>query len=109
MGIILFFLGACDVLGDSLCARASRDFAANHDCGGDCERSWHGNGDAGWHGRLRRAFIAAMVATGVDIYTATITVIVTRVFVLIGTIVSGYGFYQHALMSREDKFEVSKD
>ena len=63
----------------------------------------------GGMGGYEGAFIAAMVATGVDIYTATITVIVTRVFVLIGTIVSGYGFYQHALMSREDKFEVPKD
>ena len=63
----------------------------------------------GGMGGYEGAFIAAMVATGVDIHTATITVIVTRVFVLIGTIVSGYGFYQHALMSREDKFEVPKD
>ena len=63
----------------------------------------------GGMGGYEAAFVAIMVATGVDLPTATITVVVTRVFVLIGTIVSGYGFYQHALMSRKDKFQAPKE
>ena len=63
----------------------------------------------GGMGGYEGAFIAVLVATGVDLQTATITVIVTRVFVLVGTIVSGYGFYQHALMQRPDKFKASKE
>ena len=60
-------------------------------------------------GGYEAAFIAVLAATGVPLHVATITVIVTRVFVLVGTIVSGWGFYQQALMSREDKFEVPKE
>ena len=60
-------------------------------------------------GGYEAAMVAVMVATGVDLSTATITVVVTRVFVLVGTILSGYGFYQQALMSRKDKFQASKD
>ena len=63
----------------------------------------------GGMGGYEGAFVAVLVATGVDLQTATITVIVTRVFVLIGTIVSGYGFYQHALMQRPDKFKAPKE
>lgn len=58
----------------------------------------------GGMGGYEGAFVASLVATGVDFQIATITVVVTRLFVLVGTIVSGWGFYQQALMSREDKF-----
>ena len=58
----------------------------------------------GGMGGYEGAFVAALVATGVQFQVATITVVVTRLFVLVGTIVSGWGFYQQALMSREDKF-----
>ena len=60
----------------------------------------------GGMGGYEGAFIAVLVATGVDLQTATITVVVTRVFVLLGTIVSGWGFYQLALMKRPDKFKT---
>ena len=63
----------------------------------------------GGMGGYEAAMVAVMVATGVDLSTATITVVVTRVFVLVGTILSGYGFYQQALMSRKDKFQAPKD
>ena len=63
----------------------------------------------GGMGGYEAAMVAVMVATGVDLSTATITVVVTRVFVLVGTILSGYGFYQQALMSRKDKFRAPKD
>lgn len=63
----------------------------------------------GGMGGYEGAFIACLVATGVDLQTATITVVVTRIFVLVGTIVSGWGFYQQALLSRDDKFEVPKE
>ena len=58
-------------------------------------------------GGYEGAMIAIMVATGVDLSTATIVVVVTRVTVLLGTIASGWGFYQHALISREDKFTAA--
>ena len=60
----------------------------------------------GGMGGYEGAFVAVLVATGVDLQIATITVIVTRIFVLVGTIVSGWGFYQQALMSRDDKFKA---
>ncbi len=41
--------------------------------------------------------IFIMSVLGVDIGLATAVVITTRVVVLIGTIVSGYGFYQNAV------------
>ena len=63
----------------------------------------------GGMGGYEGAFVAVLVATGVDLQTATITVIVTRVFVLLGTIISGYGFYQLALMQRPDKFKVPQE
>ena len=55
------------------------------------------------------AFVYARVKTGVNLQAATITVVVTRIFVLVGTIVSGWGFYQHALMSRPDKFKATEE
>ena len=63
----------------------------------------------GGMGGYEGAFVAALVATGVGFEVATITVVVTRVFVLLGTILSGWGFYQHAIMSRKDKFKVPKE
>ncbi len=58
-------------------------------------------------GGYEGAMVLIMVATGVAPSVAMITVIVTRICVLLGTVISGWGFYQHALMSREDKFEAS--
>ncbi len=60
-------------------------------------------------GGYEGAMIMVLYATGVDFNIATITVMVTRVFVLLGTIVTGYPFYQAALMSRKDKFEAPKE
>lgn len=60
-------------------------------------------------GGYEGAMIAIMVATGVDFDIATLTVVVTRICVLIGTIVTGYPFYQTALLSRKDKFEAPKE
>lgn len=58
-------------------------------------------------GGYEGAMIAILIALGVDFSTATITVVVTRIIVMLGTIVTGWGFYQQALMSRKDKFKVS--
>ena len=57
-------------------------------------------------GGYEGAMVLIMVATGVEPSVAMITVIVTRICVLLGTIVSGWGFYQQALMSRDDKFKA---
>ena len=57
-------------------------------------------------GGYEGAMVLIMVATGVAPSVAMITVIVTRICVLLGTVLSGWGFYQHALMSRSDKFEA---
>ena len=45
-----------------------------------------------------------------DLGLATAVVVTTRVIILVGTIVSGYGFYQHALstLGKEDKKEIEK-
>jgi uncharacterized membrane protein YbhN (UPF0104 family) len=59
-------------------------------------------------GGYEGAMVLIMVATGVEPSVAMITVIVTRICVLLGTILSGWGFYQQALMSRDDKFKVEK-
>jgi len=59
-------------------------------------------------GGYEGAMVLIMVATGVAPSVAVITVIVTRICVLLGTILSGWGFYQQALMSRDDKFKVEK-
>ncbi len=63
----------------------------------------------GGMGGYEGVFVIVLVATGVDLQTATITVVVTRIFVLLGTIISGWGFYQQALMSRPDKFKAPKE
>lgn len=60
-------------------------------------------------GGYEGAMIAVMVALGVDLSVATIVVVVTRIVVLLGTILSGWGFYQHALMSRTDKFTATAE
>jgi len=59
-------------------------------------------------GGYEAAFIAVLVATGVPLHVSTITVIVTRVCVLLGTIVCGFAPYQMALLSRPDKFDAKK-
>ncbi|MDR2064035.1 MAG: flippase-like domain-containing protein [Candidatus Nomurabacteria bacterium] len=43
------------------------------------------------------------VATGIDPAVAVAATVVTRVVVLLGTIGSGWGFYQHALLSESGK------
>ena len=57
-------------------------------------------------GGYEAAMIAVMAATGVDLSIATAIVVVTRVCIFAGTIISGWGFYQGALMGRKDKFDV---
>ena len=59
-------------------------------------------------GGYEGAFVAVLVATGVDLSIATIVVIVTRIVVLTLTIMSGLGFYQQALMSSDSRFDVEK-
>ena len=51
-----------------------------------------------------------MWALGVDLGLATAVVVTTRVIVLMGTIASGYGFYQHAIskLGKEDKKEIAE-
>ena len=63
----------------------------------------------GGMGGYEGAFVYALVKTGVNLQAATITVVVTRIFVLLGTIISGWGFYQQALMSRPDKFKAPEE
>ncbi|GEM_PF-31941 len=59
-------------------------------------------------GGYEGAFVAVLVATGVDLSIATIVVIVTRIVVLTLTIMSGLGFYQQALMSSDSRFDVGR-
>lgn len=58
-------------------------------------------------GGYEGAMIFIMSALGVDLGLATAVVVTTRVVVLVGTIVSGYGFYQHAI-SKIGKDERAK-
>lgn len=51
----------------------------------------------GGMGGYEGSMVFVMSALGVDIGLATAVVIATRVVVLVGTILSGYGFYQHAV------------
>lgn len=51
----------------------------------------------GGMGGYEGAMIFVMSTLGVDVGLATAVVITTRVVVLVGTITSGYGFYQHAI------------
>lgn len=58
-------------------------------------------------GGYEGAMIFVMSALGVDVGLATAVVISTRVVVLVGTIASGYGFYQNAI-SKIGKAEKKK-
>lgn len=62
-------------------------------------------------GGYEGAMIFVMSALGVDLGLATAAVITTRVVVLVGTIVSGYGFYQHAIskIGKAEKAEMMED
>ncbi len=59
-------------------------------------------------GGYEGAMIFIMSALGVDVGLATAVVITTRVVVLVGTITSGYGFYQHAIskIGKKEKEEL---
>ena len=59
-------------------------------------------------GGYEAVMIAMMYATGVDFTIAVITVIVTRITIMLGTFITGWGFYQQALVSRRDKFDAKK-
>lgn len=61
-------------------------------------------------GGYEGAMIFIVSALGVDIGLATAVVVTTRVIVLVGTIVSGYGFYQHAIskLGKKEKEEILK-
>lgn len=59
-------------------------------------------------GGYEGAFIAVLAATGVDLSVATVVVVTTRIVIFFGTIASGMGFYQQALLSRDDKFSMEK-
>lgn len=58
-------------------------------------------------GGYEGAMILIMTTLGVDASLATAVVITTRIVVLVGTIVSGYGFYQNAI-SKIGKTERAK-
>ena len=62
----------------------------------------------GGAGGYEASMAGVMWALGVDLGLATAVVVTTRVIVLVGTIASGYGFYQHAIsrLGREDKKEI---
>lgn len=64
----------------------------------------------GGAGGYEASMAGVMWAIGVDFGLATAVVVTTRVIVLVGTIVSGYGFYQHAIakLGREDKVEIKE-
>ena len=61
-------------------------------------------------GGYEGAMIFVMSALGVDLGLATAAVITTRVVVLVGTSVSGYGFYQHAIskIGKKEKAELAE-
>ncbi|MBQ6127795.1 flippase-like domain-containing protein [Candidatus Saccharibacteria bacterium] len=64
----------------------------------------------GGAGGYEASMAGVMWALGVDFGLATAVVVTTRVIVLVGTIVSGYGFYQHAIakIGKEEKEEIKK-
>lgn len=64
----------------------------------------------GGAGGYEASMAGVMWALGVDFGLATAVVVTTRVIVLVGTIVSGYGFYQHAIakIGKEEKAEIEK-
>lgn len=64
----------------------------------------------GGTGGYEASMAGVMWALGVDLGLATSVVVTTRVIVLVGTIASGYGFYQHAIskLGKEDKEEIEE-
>lgn len=48
-------------------------------------------------GGYEGSMIFVMSTLGIDIGLATAVVVTTRVIVMLGTVISGYGFYQHAI------------
>lgn len=61
----------------------------------------------GGAGGYEASMAGVMWALGVDLGLATAVVITTRVIVLVGTIASGYGFYQYAI-SKLNKKEIKE-
>jgi len=61
-------------------------------------------------GGYEGAMIAVMVGLGTSLPVASTVVIVTRVIVLLNTIVSGYGFYQNAIskIGKKDREKILK-
>ncbi len=61
-------------------------------------------------GGYEGSMIFIMSLLGVEVGLATAVVVTTRMAVLIGTITSGYGFYQHAIstIGKKDKQEIAK-
>ena len=64
----------------------------------------------GGAGGYEVSMAAVMWGLGVDLGLATAVVVTTRVIILVGTIVSGYGFYQHAIskLGKEEKAEIKE-
>lgn len=61
-------------------------------------------------GGYEGAMIFVMSALNIDVGLATAVVITTRVIVLISTVASGYGFYQHAIskIGREERAKIDR-
>jgi uncharacterized membrane protein YbhN (UPF0104 family) len=57
----------------------------------------------GGAGGYEGAFIATMIGTGAYAPVSWVTVIVSRVLLVLSTIIFGWGFYQHALIERKVK------
>ena len=64
----------------------------------------------GGAGGYEASMAGVMWALGVDLGLATAVVVTTRVIILVGTITSGYGFYQHAIsnLGKDDKKEIEE-
>lgn len=64
----------------------------------------------GGAGGYEASMAGVMWGLGVDLGLATAVVVTTRVIVLIGTIASGYGFYQHAIstLGKDDRREIKE-
>ena len=62
-------------------------------------------------GGYEGVMIFIMSTLGVDVGLATAVVITTRVVVLVGTIVSGYGFYQNAIskIGKKEREQIMKE
>ena len=63
-------------------------------------------------GGYEGVMILVMSALGMEVGLSTAIVVTTRVIILVGTIASGYGFYQHAISKlgrpKSNQPEVSK-